>query len=73
MRTLSLIVSVIVGLSSTGCAAIAHKKKPTKPILIAETIETSPEGYFIKDKKGGVWLLTVSPDGRIVTRKVPAQ
>ena len=73
MRKLSLLFSLVLGFAAIGCAATHAKlkKKAPKPILIAETIETIPEGLLLRDKAGSTWLLSISREGRLVIRKVP--
>jgi hypothetical protein len=70
MKSLSIIFTLLLGLSVSGCAATkpAKTKKSIAPVEIK--VETIPQGYLLKDEKGVTWLLTVSTDGRVVMWKV---
>lgn len=73
MKRVALFLAVVLGISSTGCAAVSHRKakRPT-PVQVV-TVETTPEGYLFKDKRGTTWLLSISTDGRLVIQKVLPQ
>ena len=73
MKKLAVLLCVLIGISAPGCAATKRATRRKLESIIPVAIETTPDGYLVKDQTGQVWVLTVSPEGRLYITKVKSQ
>lgn len=76
MKCQYLLTGLLVSILSSGCAAAGNSRKESKrPPQRVEVlpVDVTPQGYLIKDQDGQTWLITISPDGRLIIHKVLAR